>query len=84
MAGLPPGDQARIEAAKKKGVYKDRKPSVPIAKAREMREADAAAALTDVTDHPGHELLKLQVMVLPALTDLPCTLASTEKPYGSE
>ena len=39
MAGLPPGDQARIEAAKKKGVYKGRKPSVPVAKAREMREA---------------------------------------------
>jgi DNA invertase Pin-like site-specific DNA recombinase len=35
----PPADQARIEAAKKKGVYKGRKPSVPVAKAREMREA---------------------------------------------
>src|SRR3954471_12507368 len=39
MASLPPGDQAGIAAAKKKGVYKGRKPSVPVAKAREMREA---------------------------------------------
>ena len=31
--------QAGIEAAKAKGVYKGRKPSVPVAKVREMREA---------------------------------------------
>src|SRR3954468_24158759 len=31
--------QAGIEAAKAKGVYKGRKPSVPVAKVREMRDA---------------------------------------------
>jgi DNA invertase Pin-like site-specific DNA recombinase len=31
--------QAGIEAAKSKGIYKGRKPSVPVAKVREMHEA---------------------------------------------
>src|SRR4051794_26718680 len=31
--------QAGIEAAKKKGIYKGRKPSVPVPKVREMRDA---------------------------------------------
>jgi DNA invertase Pin-like site-specific DNA recombinase len=37
------GQQARIEAAKAKGVYKGRKPSIPVERVREMRSAGHGA-----------------------------------------
>jgi DNA invertase Pin-like site-specific DNA recombinase len=57
--------QAGIEAAKAKGIYKGRKPSIPVERVREMRDAGhgpaAIAAALGVSRMSVHRALSGQV-----------------------